>query len=33
MKFRMENSEASLNCDLALHIKETGDIESVVEKL
>jgi len=28
----MENSEASLNSDLALHIKETGNIESVVEK-
>jgi len=33
MKFRMENSEASLDSDLALHIKKTGDIESAVEKL
>ena len=33
MKFRMENSEASLDSDLALHIKETGYKESVVEKL
>jgi len=29
----MENSEASLNSNLTLHIKETSDIESVVEKL
>jgi hypothetical protein len=33
MKFRMENLKASLHSDLALHIKETDDIESVVEKL
>jgi len=33
MKFRMENSEASLDSYLALHIKETGYIESVVDNL
>ena len=33
MKFRMENSEASLDSDLALNIKETGDIETIAEKL
>jgi hypothetical protein len=33
MKLRMKNSEASLDSDLALNIKETGDIETVVEKL
>ena len=29
----MENSEASQDSNLALHIKETGDRESAVEKL
>jgi hypothetical protein len=35
MKFQMENTEdvASLDSNLATHTKETGDIESVVEKL
>ena len=33
IKFRMRNSEWSLDSDLALHIKETGYKESVVEKL
>ena len=35
MKFQMENTEgsASLDSNLATHIKETDDIESVVEKL
>jgi len=35
MKFQMENTEdsATLYNNLATHIKETGDIESVVEKL
>ena len=35
MKFQMENTEevASLESNLAAHTKETGDIESVVEKL
>jgi hypothetical protein len=33
IKLRMRNSEGSLDSDLALHIKETGYKESVVEKL
>jgi len=33
IKFQMENSEASQDSNLALHIKETGDRESAVEKL
>jgi hypothetical protein len=33
MNLQMENLEASLDSNLALHIKETGDIESAVEKL
>ena len=32
IKFRMEDSKASLDSDLALRIKETGGIESVVEE-
>jgi len=31
VNLRMENSEASLDSDLALHIKERGNIESTVE--
>jgi hypothetical protein len=35
MKFRMNNSEelAKLDCYIAIHIRETCDIESAVEKL